>query len=326
MSKREVRAGQTIKLRARFRDDLNEAAEASGVYVHLYEPDITDDFIPANALVVSGVPTYLGEGIYELEYTVPGDGPDGIWHDQWEGTLTGQVLSGLFQFDVSASGVIDQLAGQLFQNNLVQVTVLSGILSLDGEQLQEDYTFDFLTTTNPSYTNTRKVRLVIGSHIANLEDDTIQTAILEASIEADVLDFSQSHTNEDLFKHARREYVTCSAAALLLDNTGGFMLRAKTLDNLHVEYDTSGLQKTLDRIYECLNKWEPQLLAGGGAKAIRAPQGVVKGELDPDRPVVSRMWQSTEWGTVSRRVPVANDARKPAGKRRYLRTYRKKWW
>jgi len=325
LSRREVRAGQTIKLRALFKDDLNEAAEATSVYVHLYEPDV-EDFIPANATVVSGSPTYLGEGIYELQYTVPGTGPDGVWFDQWEGILTGQTLSGLFQFEVSADGTVNQLAGQLFQNNLVKVTVMSGLRALDGAELAEDYEFDFLTTTNPSYTNTRKVRLEIGGHVSNIEDDTIQMAILEASIEADILDFSTTHTNEDLFKHARRQYVTCVAAALLLDNNSGFMLQAKTLDNLHVEYDTSGLQKTLDRIYECINKWEPQLLAGGGAKAARAPQGVVKGSHDPDRPVVSRMWQSTEWGGVSRRVPVANDARKPAGKRRFLRTYRKKWW
>lgn len=328
MSKREVRAGQTIKLRARFKDDLDEVAEAGGVYVHLYEPDITSasDFVPANALVVSGAPSYLGEGIYELQYAVPNDGPDGIWHDQWEGILTGQTLSGLFQFEVSASGTISQLAGQLYQNNLVKITVTSGIMALDGEILAEDYEFDFLTTINPSYTNTRKVRLEIGSHIRNIEDDTIQTAILEASIEADILDFNATHINEDLFKHARRQYVTCTAATLLLDNNGGFMLRAKALDNLRVEYDTSGLQKTLDRIYECINKWEPQLLAGGGTKAIRSPMRVVKGDLDPDRPIVSRMWQSTEWGTVSRRMPVANDARRPSGHRRYLRTYRKKLW
>jgi len=330
LSRRSVRAGQVIQLRARFRDDLNDAAPANSVYIHLYESDIIDaeDFIPANALVVSGVPTYLGEGIYQYEYTVPSDGPDGVWHDQWEGELTGQELDGLFQFEVSASGAIDQLPSQLYVNNVVKVTISSGAWGLDTSELEEEFEFEFLTTTSPSYTNTRKVRLEIGSFLGSVEEDTIQTAILESSIEADVLDFNATKENTYVFTHARRQYVTCAAAALLLENVGSSMLRSKSLDNLRVEYDTSGMQKALDRVYSCLAKWEPQLIAGGGAKAVRQPQGFVKGSLDPDRPVVSRMWQSTEIGGISRRMPLANDARKPAGvnRRRYLRTHRKKFW
>lgn len=324
MSRRQVRAGETIPLRARFRDDLTDPAQASSVYVHLYEPETTE-FELENAHTVSGVPTYLGEGIFEYSFAVPSDGPDGVWFDQWEGILTGQELEALFSFEVSASGVINQLASQLYNNNLVQVTLPSGIQATDGSSLAEDYEFEFMTTTSPSYTNTRKVRLEIGAFIGNIEDDTIQTAILEGSIEADLLTFNTIKINEPLYQHARREYVTCYASSLLLDNTSR-LLKSKTLDNLHVEYDTAGLQKTLDRIISCLDKWEPQLLSGGGARSIRSPQYVVKGQLDPDRPAVSRMWQSTEIGEISRRIPVANDARRPAGNRRFLRTYRKKLW
>ena len=324
MSRREVRAGETIPLRVRFKDDLTDPAQAGSVYVHLYEPETTE-FELENAHTVSGIPTYLGEGIFEYSFTVPDDGPDGIWFDQWEGLLTGQELEGLFSFEVSASGVIDQLPAQLYNNNLVQITVSSGIRATDGTALAEDYEFEFMTTTSPSYTNVRKVRLEVGAFLAQVEDDAIQTAILEGSLEADILTFNTIKINENLYNHARREYVTCLASSMLLNNVS-ILLKSKTLDNFRVEYDTAGMQKALDRVLDCLNKWEPQLLSGGGAKAIRSPRYMVKGALDPDRPAVSRMWQSTEMGTISRRIPVANDARRPAGNRRFLRTYRKKLW
>ena len=325
MSRRKVRAGETIPLRARFRDDLTDPAQASSVYIHLYEPETTE-FELTNAYTVSGVPTYLGEGIYEYEFAVPSDGPDGIWFDEWEGVLTGQDLTTRLSFEVSASGVIENLPAQLYNNNIVQITVSSGIQAIDGSSLTEDFEFEFLTITSPSYTNTRKVRLEVGAFIPSIEDDTLQTAILEASLEADILTFNSTKINDALYQHARREYVTCAASALLLHNIGSLLLKAKTLDNLHTEYDTKGVQKTLDKLTGCLEKWEPQLLSGGGAKSIRSPQYVVKGEQDPDRPAVSRMWQSTELGTISRRIPAANDARRPAGNRRFLRTHRKKYW
>ena len=327
MSRREVRAGQAISLRARFRDDLEDPAQATSVYIHLYEPDTTV-FDLSNAYTVSGVPTYLGEGIFEYEFTVPDTGPDGDWWDEWHGSLTGQDLTSRFSFEVSASGVITELPAQIYPNNIVQVTIAKEVEATDGSTLDEDYEFEFMTTITPAYTNVRKVRLEIGGFIAALEDDVVQQSILEGSLEADVLSFTSTGSiiNNSLYTHARREYVTCLVSTMLLHNLGTYMLQAKSLDNLSVKYDTSGMQKMLSRLIDCLDKWEPQLLSGGGAKAIRSPQYLVKGDLDPDRPNVSRMWQSTEWGSISRRMPLANDARKPTNHRRFLKTHRKKYW
>jgi hypothetical protein len=328
LSGRTIRAGQPIKLRAQFKDDLNETAQASPVYIHVYEPDEVLDI--SNAILVSGIPTYLGEGIFEYEYTVPSTGPGGIWTDVWYGTLTGQTLSGIFNFTVSADGAITEIDQQLHNNNLVTLTLTSGILATDGTGLSEEYTAEFMTTTNPSYTNLRKIRLEVGSFVVNLEDDVIQTSILEASIEANILSFTTTATNSDLFEHARREYTTCMASSILLNNLNNTSLRAKTLGDLHVEYDTNGIRDSLTRLQNCIDKWHPQLLAGGGVTAKRRPALVVKGILDPDRPDVSRSWQSTEDGSVSRRLPAANTRERASGERRSLRTYRnrlsKKWW
>ena len=313
-SVRSVRSGQIINLRTRFLDDLNEVTEASGVYVHIFEPnvDTTDNSL---AIVVSGTPTYLGQGIFQYAYTVPEGGPEGTWHDKWEGQLSSQELETTFSFSVLTAGVFSSIENQLFNNDLVQITIPSGIMALDGTQLDSEYTFEFMTTTNPSYTNLRKVRLEVGGFIGSLEDDTIQTSILEASLEADVLTFTTSRTNSNLYLHARREYVTCLAASMLTNNLGNMQLKAKTLGDLSVQYDTNGIRDLLRKLEDCMNKWMPQLIAGGGARAATQPRGVVKGSMDPDRPAIGRLWDNR--GTK----PIANIRLKNSDQRRYMNTY-----
>lgn len=325
MSGRAIRAGETIRLRAQFKDDLGDVAEAGSVFVHIYEPDedITD---LNNATVVSGIATYLGEGIFEYQYAVPSVGPDGIWYDTWEGILTGQALTSSFSFEVSASGLITAIDQQLHNNNLVEITLTSGIKATDGTYLSDGYTAEFLTTTAPSYTDTRKVRLTIGGFTGNLEDDTIQTAILEASLDADTMTFTTVRTNNKLFEHARREYTTCLASSILMDNLNNSLLRTKTLADLHVEYDTGGVNDMINKLQACIDKWAPQVMSGGGVGAVRAPSMVVKGALDPDRALVSRMWESTVDGAISRRIPAANTRERPLGKRRAKTTFKKWRW
>lgn len=327
---RQVRAGETIKLRARFKDDLGVPAEATSVYVHIFQPDIEEFDNLGEATVVSGEPQYLGQGIFEYSYTVPNCGPDGMWHDSWEGLIACQEIDSVLTFEVTASGEITSVGSQLGTNDLVTVTLESGIESLDGGSILEDeWELEFLTETAPDYSSVRKVRLEIGAFISGLPDDVIQMNILEASIEADTLSFAPTQVNDDMFQHARRQYVTCLAAKGLAGNVLAGSLRTKTLGDLHVEYDTNALRDALADINDCLEKWAPQLMAGGAARAAQNPKYVVKGERDVDRPAVSRMWHSTEHGAISRRIPAANDRKRPVGSRRHLRTYSgkpKKWW
>ncbi|MHA2063339.1 MAG: hypothetical protein ACXABY_03040, partial [Candidatus Thorarchaeota archaeon] len=206
-------------------------------------------------------------------------------------------------------------------NNVVQVSVASGIRAADGTSLSSEYDFSFMTTIHPAYSDTRKVRLEVGAFVKNLADDTIQTAILEAGLEADVITFATENIITEVYQHARREYVTCYAAQGLLGNVMAGNLRSKTLGDLHVEYDTKAMIDTLGRLANCVARWEPQVISGGTARASAQPIGVVKGEFDPDRPIFSRMWQSVGTDEVSRRLPAANDRSRPQGRRRYLRTY-----
>lgn len=321
MSNRSVRAGQTITLRARFLDDLGDPAEAASVFIHLFEPDAdTDDLSEAHT--VSGVATYFDQGIFEYAFAVPSAGPDGIWTDKWEGILTAQNLEATFEFEVSANGEIVSLGNQINVNNVVEVILESGIMDIDGVSLGEQESMSFMTTTTPSYTNIRKVKLEAGGFLINLEDDTIQTAILEGSLEADQLTFALTQ-NTALYEHARREWTTCKTVLMLMVNMGNQTLKSKTLDNLRVEYDTNGLRDAMEKAYSCMSKWEPQLMTGGYAKAAQNPQGVVKGECDPDRPTTGRLWHGTDIDPL----PAANTKAKYPHERRWKSIFSKKrYW
>jgi hypothetical protein len=71
-----------------------------------------------------------------------------------------------------------------------------------------------------------------------------------------------------------------------------------------------------------MDKWLPQLLAAGGAKAAAAPYMVIKGEYDPDRPIPGRIWATPTSGDD----PAANDMEIPSGYRRGRPIFKKRWW
>jgi len=318
LSSRNIRAGQTIKLLARFKDDLGNPTSATTVKVSIFEPG-EDTSILANAIIQLDDPTYLGEGIYEYEYLIPACGPAGIWTDQWTGDLTCQPLDNDLNFNVVADGVITSLDNQLFPNNILQI-IINDIEALDGSDLTDNIELEFLTTTNPSYSNIRRIRLEVGGFIKELNDLVIQTAILEGSIETDVLTFTTSRLNRGIFEHARRQYVTCYVSSILLGNLNNNLLKSKTLGDLSVQYDTSGINRTLDRLKECMNKWQGQLMTGGAAKSIGNPVYAIKGAWDPDRPPGGRMWESTSCSIDT--TPAANTKIiKPFSRRPFFTKY-----
>ncbi len=324
MANRHVRAGELIRLRTLIKDDLGEPAEASDVIMHIFDPD-ADILELSEAFTVSCIPTYRGEGIYEFEFTPPSIGPDGSWRDMWLGELTGNTVSGVMSFEVTTASTIEQFAQQLFNNDIVQVTLASGLQATDGTFLEDEYNLEFMTVASPSYTSTRKIRLEIGAFINQLPDDILQISILEASLETDVITLAPLTANLTMFQHARRQYTTCMASQILLTNVGSLLLRSKTLADLRVEYDTKGVSNTVERLMDCMDKWEPQVIAGGGSRASTQPQMVVKGERDIDRPLMSRMWQSTDHHDVTRRIPAANTSTDDPRTRRQKKTYRRRF-
>jgi len=321
---RTVTAGGVINLRIQFKDDLGVPSEAQNVKVFIFEPgvDTSDNSL---AVVPAGSdPTYLGEGVYEYQYTSACT-PVGDWSDKWVGDLTCQAgLTATLVFSVAAgtSEVVSFEGSQLANNNLVTVTLLPGIASTTGEAFTEAIELEFFTDLSPYYSSVTKVKLEVGSLVSEIKDLTSAMAILEASIEADALTFAPLELNTDLFKHARREYVTAASAFRLVSNVGGNLLKSKTLGDLSVTYDTDSHKETLHHLQDMMRKWGDQLMAGGGAKAIRSPRLVVKGSRDLDKPTFDRMWE----GTATNKKPIANSSAETIAGRRSLRTHKKRWW
>lgn len=315
---REALVGQTIRLRARFEDDNGNPILVTTPTITITDPDTTETVTTAAVSTVDGK-------IYEYSYLVPVGGPAGTWTDTWTGDIEGNPVTASFSFSVIDDGVAFSVASQLSNNNIVKVTLPTTLLATDGTALSATYEFEFMTTTSPSWTNVAKVMLSVGSFLGPIQEDTIQQAILEASLEANVLTFTSTKTNSALYNHARREYTTCEAASMLVQNAVLGGLRSKTLGDFRVEYDPKIAASILDRLRDCADHWLPQLNAAGGARTIKNPSYVVKGEMDFDRPNVSRSWSNTGENSI----PAANTRALPVNSRRYQRTFlprRGRWW
>lgn len=318
MSTRDpVRIGEEGKLRVQFFDSAGNSIEADTVTVDLFAPGLNPD---TDTPTIEGlIPTHIGDGIFELTFTATS--PGGIWSDRWTGTILGTETVSSLTFEILNSGFIATYPiNGLNNNTLVEVILSTDITSIDGLALEEEETIVFTTTYSPMYSSVRKVKLDAGGMLGNLPDDPINLAILEASIEADVITFNKTLINSDVFLHARRQYVTCLAALGLAENvlSNGGILKSKTLADFKVDYDTNVLSNLLDRFSNCMKKWEPQIQSGGGARTIRNPKMVVKGELDPDRPSIGRLWM----GITSGEKPIGNTKIRPVNYRRWKTTSR----
>jgi hypothetical protein len=311
-SRDPIRTGQSGRLRVQFVDSAGLPIEATGVTVDLFAPGLDPDVDPATS---SGlVPTHIGLGVFELVFTA--GSPGGSWIDRWTGNILGSGTTALQYFTVLDSGaILSYPIHGLQENTLVEINLSSEIADLSGNQLEEDFTFRFSTTYTPLYSSVRKVKLEAGGIIGNLADDTINLAILEASLEADVINFRKTITNENIFQHARREYVTCSAAMGLSQNilANGGVIKSKMLADFKVDYDVNVLGDLLNNLNDCAKKWEAQVQTGGGARVVKNPKMVVKGDLDPDRPATGRQWYRMSPGEA----PIGNNKYRVSGSRRW---------
>lgn len=312
MSRDPIRAGTSGRLRVQFRDASGQPIQATSVAVDLFAPGLDPN--TATPTVAGLVPVYLGEGVFEV--TITASAPGGTWSDKWTGTILGTPTVATQHFTILATGIISSYSIHgLGENTLVEVLLSEDIASIGGQTLGTDFSFFFTTTYSPLYSSVRKVKLDAGGMLGSLPDDTINLAILEASIDADVLNFRKEIINNNVFIHARRQYVTCLAATGLAQNVlaNGGVIKSKALADFKVDYDVNILGSLLGTLNDCMKKWEVQIQTGGGARSIRNPQMVVKGELDPDRPAIGKMW----YGTNTGELPVGNSKTRPTGFRRW---------
>jgi hypothetical protein len=181
------------------------------------------------------------------------------------------------------------------------------------------------------YSTARLVKLKIGSFISDIRLDTINLAIFTASRDADYLTWNKDYLDDDYYKFARSQWVACKAAQILLINAAGesSILKSKRLGDLEVEYTGKNyLDRPIKLIEECLSRWEGALMAGG--RQVQTPVGVVKGDLDVDRPPIGRGYIHTR-DLYNSQMPVANRRLRFSDSRRFRNVYTrssypKGWW
>ena len=223
---------------------------------------------------------------------------------------------------------IDLDPGQLYQNNIVIITLDSSIADTYGNELGTDYVTYFSTTYTPAFTSIRRIRLDLGSLISSVGDETIMMAILEASLMANAISFVTSTENVTYRDAAKREYVTCLAELMIVkglnaDASSGKM--TKRLGDLSVSRDYgNGLGDLKNELEDCIAYWKIVVETGGeiGPNTSLKPGTTVKGADAADAIAVGRQWEATNgYGSMN---PSINTSVRSTTTRRAVKTWRRK--
>lgn len=256
-----------------------------------------------------------------IDSTTIGSSTVSVLSEPVSGIPNESTCSGLLNTTLSVDNdtlTIVVASGLLFANNVVTVTLDGAIQNTSGTPLNDDYDFYFTTIYSPLYSSVRRLRLETGAFLSTVPDDTLNFAIYEASKEADQLTWGETTVVTEYYEFARRQWVTCKSAEILLTNvlgTGGG-LKSKKLGDFEVSYDSTNGKNMLDKVLACLDKWTPAIQAGG--LSIQVPVATIKGEYDPDRPTTGRLWENTG-------MPASNYRYVPSGKRRVVNSYYNRW-
>jgi hypothetical protein len=244
-----------------------------------------------------------------------------------EGVLADSFAVGELDFEatlVDYDLIINILPDQLYNNNIVIVTLDKSIANTDGVSFDEDYISYFSTPYTPLYTTYRRILLDLGASLDNILEETVYYAILEASIEVDVFTFA-TVVNSQYYNYAKRQYATCLAELYLVNGLilqGGADRFSKRLGDLSVSRNGNlALDKLKDDLRECLSLWKAVLESGGAITPDTsiASEFAVKGKLADDAITVSRQWEPT---STFAHYPAANTTKSTLNSRRRLRSYR----
>lgn len=239
---------------------------------------------------------------------------------------TGDLTFSLSQSGATVTITLD--ADQLYENNIVKITLSENIQNADGDSLPE-YSWYFTTVYNPAYTSIRRIRLDLGPLVANVPNDTIMFAIFEASLYVDAISFADIYSgSEEYFNYARRELATCYAELILLTGAAGLGVgddMTKRLGDLSVSRGggelSSGNEE--DNLRECIARWEVVVQSGGEVtpQTSQKPGYSVKGAVAADTLGVGRLWEPTSVPGSTR--PIGN-SHAQATARRWVRNYKKR--
>jgi len=120
--------------------------------------------------------------------------------------------------------------------------------------LGSTYEFTYRTALYPLLTTIRAVRRRLGNAVSQISDRLIDEYILDASIDF-ICRFNNCQVAESMFHdYAVVDYITCVVAKALLSDIGrGYVgiVKQRTLGDLDIVYDLSGLRELLSDLQEC---------------------------------------------------------------------------
>ena len=295
---REVTSGETISLVAEFfRFDTTgnkimmdpDSTPLVSIYDPLHDPRDSSTNLVTDAVVYEQAATKITTGIYQYEFTTDSDLDTNWWFDVWTAEVDG--IEGIAHMQFLVLGDMQSLP-VLASNQLITVTLDSTIEDVDGNLLGEDYSFSFITTFDPFYSDPKLMRLYGGSWVAAIDDATLSLMVYEASKEADWITPPYVVLNGRTFYEARKNYVTYNALLKMLEmpiNQGGM---TKMLGDLLVKREGASFIDMINRLTDNKRKWEAVVNDGGntGLGQSRPPVITSKGILDPNRRDIGRLW------------------------------------
>lgn len=318
---REVIAGETIRLYIEIYDidptgnkvlKNADSLPVVSIYDPLHDPRDTST-TSGDATVYRANSTLLSTGIYYYDYTSPSGVITNYYFDVWEASIGGLTGSAVMQFLVVGT---DAGATPLDYNYIVEVTIDSTVADTDGNTLESNYEFWFTTAFNPMYSDPTLLKLYVGNWITSIPDETLMLMLYESSkLADDITPTGKCQTS--YFQNARSRFVTYDAALRLLSlpvNQGGM---AKSLGDLFVKREGTAFIDLLDRLLKerdewlrIVNAWDDLAPGESGAPIV-----AVKGQFDPDRPLIGRRWDYQLPG--SQNIPGMNDKHIIYGRRLY---------
>ncbi len=307
--------GQTVSLRAIFRDPAGNAVDPDpgtlALYLYDEETDASElddaieasDYTGADEVIAPGSITQISTGFYEYEWAVPIATDTGTWYDMWVCDIQGVETATYFRITVTDTGEIE--AQSIGENTLIIVLLASTIAGTSGDTLEEETQLSFSTTYSPYYASTDLVRLECGSWIAGIPGDTLALMIHWSSLSADAYTPSHCSGLDPHFQTARTRFVIFDAvlrALVLPASLGG---KKKALGDLMIENDST-FTEVIGELKEERAMWAKVLNSCGQLVPGQSfePVSGAKGLYNPDRRKIGRLWAgSDEW---TNRIPATN--------------------
>ena len=246
---------------------IDHTGMASGYYI--YRSD--EQYVDYSRIAEVGHPTgvYIDEsGQYRDFYRVSmwGSGGESPLSAPFIGEGDREILGSLTYYIDHEPGsdtvYVVTSSGQYDDNYEYTVTVASGLLGIETNPTQEEYSFSFTSQYYPIYTTPTWIRSEIGPFIATIPEDTLYRMIhrnaVHAELRAQQIGVVVDRNNPDYYLVqwviCKTELDAINAIIMSFAPTGG----RKTLGDLTVEYDYNMdmLNAARKGAIDCIDKYE----------------------------------------------------------------------